>query len=399
MQSALRSGQLASAASVTGDWPIYKNFWNDYTALKKIGSGSYGIVLVVRRNLDERLFAVKVLKERDAPIQRELNILEFLTRSSGEKCFTGVICYKGHYMVPELSDTQNKIPKYRIIMMNYVPGSDLLDWIEHWWENHDKAPPSSLVRTMLESALHALSFIHAHGIAHRDIKPDNIQVRKSDGRLVLIDFGMACFSSIVKENPQCKATGIAGTPTYMSPQLLKQVVDRKWEREHGGDPRSPGSNLKKGKEGDIPASAYQSSDVWALGLTFYMLLTGQQTIPDHVGEIMDLIPEATPDQKLRVLSAFIQDYHLPEGSDKNLLPDDAFTSALLRAMVEPNEKKRLTAQEALESLQVYMAHIMQPVDPARGKEKKEIIEGESEQQIGETPSPPPITGIKRQRPF
>jgi serine/threonine protein kinase len=85
-----------------------------------------------------------------------------------------------------------------------------------------------------------LAAIHAAGIVHRDIKPDNL-IRMDDGRLVLSDFGLATNPS---EAPIM--TVLVGTPTYMAPEVVM------------GDPATP------------------QSDVWALGVVLHEILFGRR---------------------------------------------------------------------------------------------------------------------------
>jgi len=81
--------------------------------------------------------------------------------------------------------------------------------------HHDEFPPSSptrlamLVSSWLIEAIHAISFLHEHGIIHRDIKPSNmILVGSGPQRIRLIDFGVACSMGDVVES--------AGTFEYAS---------------------------------------------------------------------------------------------------------------------------------------------------------------------------------------
>ena len=62
-----------------------------------------------------------------------------------------------------------------------------------WWpqQNRNDGRGERLLAQRLQPLLDGLSVVHAAGYLHRDIKPDNIQVRREDGRLVLLDFGSA----------------------------------------------------------------------------------------------------------------------------------------------------------------------------------------------------------------
>ena len=62
--------------------------------------------------------------------------------------------------------------------------------LKSWWPQHKPVPEKTLVELLLP-LLDGLAAVHKAGFLHRDIKPDNIQVRDSDGSLVLLDFGSA----------------------------------------------------------------------------------------------------------------------------------------------------------------------------------------------------------------
>jgi serine/threonine-protein kinase len=105
-----------------------------------------------------------------------------------------------------------------------------------------KLPPERAVRIALGIA-DALDYIHTHGVVHRDLKPENIMVDPEDG-VKLIDFGIAG-----KEGSRrltfARLSQVMGTPDYISPEQVK------------------------GKRGD------GRSDIYALGVMLYEMLTGQ----------------------------------------------------------------------------------------------------------------------------
>lgn len=97
------------------------------------------------------------------------------------------------------------------------------------------------VEKILRELLPVLDYIHGQGIIHRDIKPDNIILRASDGKPVLIDFGI--FKEVNNINGGNKTVPL-GTPGYMAPEQI------------AGHP-------------------VFSSDLYSLGLTAIFLLTGK----------------------------------------------------------------------------------------------------------------------------
>ncbi|WP_324127087.1 protein kinase domain-containing protein [Cyanobacterium sp. uoEpiScrs1] len=117
------------------------------------------------------------------------------------------------------------------------------------------------VKKLLNNILPILDYIHSHHIIHRDIKPDNIIIRATDGQPVLIDFGIVkeAVATIVNGNGKTAYSVALGTPGYMpSEQAAGRPV--------------------------------YSSDLYSLGLTAVFLLTGKTPqcldIDPHTGEVL-----------------------------------------------------------------------------------------------------------------
>ncbi len=105
-----------------------------------------------------------------------------------------------------------------------------------------RLPPERAIRIAV-GILHALEYIHNHGVVHRDLKPENIMVDGQDN-IKLIDFGIASKEG-AKRLTYTGYTQALGTPDYIAPEQVK------------------------GKRGDA------RSDIYALGVMLYEMLTGK----------------------------------------------------------------------------------------------------------------------------
>jgi serine/threonine-protein kinase len=125
-------------------------------------------------------------------------------------------------------------------VMAYIPGDNLAKRL------HDHgAMGIEDTRRILRDVADALAYAHERGVVHRDIKPDNILIDEGSGRPMVTDFGIA--RAVSDGDNRLTATGIAiGTPTYMSPE------------QAAGDREIDGR-----------------SDLYALGVVAYQMLTGQ----------------------------------------------------------------------------------------------------------------------------
>lgn len=137
------------------------------------------------------------------------------------------------------------------LVMQWVDGVPLYDQAR-------LAPPDSpqLRRWLLELA-QALAVLHAQGAVHRDLKGDNIFVRRADGRAMLMDFGTGIYPGASRITPPM---GFPGTPIYRSPES--------WLFEF----RFYGKSSSRYRPSTV-------DDLYALGVTFCRLLTGQYPEP------------------------------------------------------------------------------------------------------------------------
>jgi serine/threonine-protein kinase len=123
----------------------------------------------------------------------------------------------------------------------------VLEWVEGrllrvLLNQEGKLPIDRAVKITL-GICEALDYMHKHGVVHRDLKPENIMVDDED-RVKLIDFGIA-MKDDARRLTSVNLAATMGTPDYISPEQVK------------------------GLRGD------QRSDIYALGVMFYEMLTGQ----------------------------------------------------------------------------------------------------------------------------
>ncbi|MEU9448738.1 serine/threonine-protein kinase [Streptomyces sp. NPDC048277] len=192
-----------------------------YTAVRELGSGASGRVVLARQVVTGTPVAVKYLSEQLLGDER------FRTGFRAEAELLGAL--RSPYVVQLYEYVET--PQGAAIVMELVDGVPLRALLR---EEGATGPEAAL--TVLKGSLLGLADAHAAGVVHRDYKPDNVLVA-ADGSSKLVDFGIAV--------PVGQADGVvAGTPLYMAPE--------QWT----GRPASP------------------ASDVYAATATFFECLTG-----------------------------------------------------------------------------------------------------------------------------
>jgi len=215
-----------------------------YTVEDILGEGAFGEVYRVRHKLFGVL-AMKVFKyagiARDEFLSamKEPVLLSQLNHLNIIRVFDADVFTRGDLsdVHPEL-DSVAEDKEYGYFTMEYVPTN-----LEAYWKSYrNRFMPVAEVMDIARQVCEGLAVAHEKtpAILHRDIKPQNILVaRAADSiRAVITDFGLA-----TRANPMTLAASLRGTAVFKPPEALADGVD------------SP------------------ASDVWAVGVTLYLLLT------------------------------------------------------------------------------------------------------------------------------
>jgi serine/threonine protein kinase len=205
-----------------------------YQVQQLIGRGSFGMVLLARDSRClERQVALKIVpcdhlevatatKAREAALA-EADMLQRLRHPNIVSCYE--VCWDSERAVVWLS-------------LDYMDGGDLQTVLNNRRAADNPTPlEASFVRRVFDAIGNALRFVHSEGILHRDVKPGNMLLSRSD-EIKLADFGVAKLLEATTN-----ARTVIGTPLYMAPEMVS------------GQPYGP------------------ASDAWALGICLYEFAT------------------------------------------------------------------------------------------------------------------------------
>ena len=253
---------------------------NLYRIVEKIGEGGMGEVFRgVDINLD-RDVAIKVMRPE---LARRPEILQRFRKEAV------VLAKLNHSNIATLYNFVHDGTNYYMVM-EFAPGRTL-----HWIIADDAGGlPWRYSLELFMDALQAIDHAHKQGIIHRDIKPANMMVSERD-TLKVLDFGIA---RVLGESGFTKAGLVVGTTRYMSPeQILGRSIDTR-------------------------------SDIYALGIVLYEMLTGHVPF-EGLGEFE--LMKAQVEERAVPVREIIPD--LPEAVDEAIMrslekaPEDRFQRA------------------------------------------------------------------------
>jgi eukaryotic-like serine/threonine-protein kinase len=197
-----------------------------YEILLLLGEGGMGSVYKARDREVDRTVALKLIRPELASNPA------ILARFKQELLTAHQVTHKNVIRIYDIAEADG----VKFITMEFVEGSDLRRILI----DNGKLPPDKAIEIIRQVCL-ALDAAHSAGIIHRDLKPQNIMQDSKTGRILVMDFGLA---RSMESDGLTQTGALLGTIEYMSPE------------------QSMGKTLD------------QRSDIFAVGLIFYELLTG-----------------------------------------------------------------------------------------------------------------------------
>jgi serine/threonine-protein kinase len=264
----------------------------DYEILAILGAGGMGRVYKVRNILSDRVEAMKVLLPDLAGnpgladrFMREIKVQASLDHPNIAALYAAL-----------------RLENQLIMLMEYIEGTTLEKMME-------AAPvPIEKAADYMSQVLSALSYAHARGVVHRDLKPGNIMITPS-GAVKLMDFGIA---KMAADRKLTQTGSTVGSLYYMSPEQIKGVLDL--------DPRS---------------------DIYSLGVTLYEVVTGARPFQgDSEYSIMAAHLEKNPPPPIQVSP------NLPAG-----------LSEIIMQALEKDPARRFQTADAFRNA---LRHVFQP---------------------------------------
>ncbi|KAK8943077.1 CBL-interacting protein kinase 4 [Platanthera zijinensis] len=253
-----------------------------YEVVRLLGRGTFAKVYEARSRADASIVAIKILDKPEivsggigACILREVSVMRRLSD------------HPHIIKLHEVLATRSKI----YFVLEHASGGELLTHIAR----RGRLPEATAARYFYQ-LLSALRFCHAHGIAHRDVKPQNLLLDR-DGNLKVSDFGLSALPE------HCRDDGLlltaCGTPAYAAPEIARH-------RPYDG----------------------ARADAWSCGVILFVLLAGYLPFSDS----------NLPEMYRQIHS---RDYRFPSWFSPS-------TKRLISRLLDPNPETRITLDAVTE---------------------------------------------------
>ena len=204
MTSPLASERATYAPALVGSefTELWSALASQYAVVRELGRGGMGAVFLARDVRLDRHVAIKVLPPH---LAADAELRDLFLREAR----TAARLSHPHIVAVFRAD---EIAGHPFFAMPFIEGENLAERVSA----RGPLPPSDAVRTLREVAW-ALAYAHAHGVVHRDVKPENIMIERGSGRSIVTDFGIARveFGPVFAQDAL-----IMGTASYMSPEQI-----------------------------------------------------------------------------------------------------------------------------------------------------------------------------------
>lgn len=244
----------------------------------RIGSGSFGYVLLGRHRVSNEFIALKIM-HHDKQAQNEANILLRIAQHPNICKYYGSFNYNKSF----------------VLALEFIFGQNLLTYF------HMKKDYRININIIINAIQNGLSYLHKNGIAHRDIKPENIMFNHNEVKI--IDFDLSICKYI--EDIKWKSVNKLGTDTYFGPERYI-------------------------KDYEFTFDSWIKGDIFAFGVLVYELVRDEELYDDILGK--------AEDNESCKYSALHGIYKFP--TDINLEHNHKYWP-LIKSCIEPNPNDRI----------------------------------------------------------
>ena len=293
-----------------------------YEILRELGRGGQGVVFQAIQSSTKRKVAVKVLlegpyasKSARRHFEREVELVSHLKHPSIVSVF-------------DSGETQDGRLFY---VMEYVRGTPVTQYVR------EKKLSLEETLKLFAGLCDAVNHAHQKAVIHRDLKPSNILV-DGEGSLKILDFGLARAITQTAETMATMTGQLLGTLPYMSPEQTKgnpELIDTR-------------------------------TDVYALGVVLYEMLTGAYPYPvvGEMGEVLRHISQTEPRPLARSWTKESGIGQSTRARSRLKCPiDDEVETIALKALAKEKERRYQSAADLGEDTRHYLAN--EPIEAKR----------------------------------
>ncbi len=202
-----------------------------YITLRTLGKGSFGTTYLVKKEGDsENTYVIKELKLTPTKIPELMQEIGALRKIAKHGCKKNLLCFRDYFVNFDKGT-------FNIITDAFQNATTLKEFIKGVKSRKELLDVYDLLKIM-NGMMEALAYLHKIGIAHSDIKPDNILIN-NNLEIQIIDFGLACLK-------RCRPSG---TVLFASPEMLRMI----------------------GGKREVSLDTLKAADVFSMGIVFYLL--------------------------------------------------------------------------------------------------------------------------------